>query len=59
VVDQQVIDDHVEFGGESVQGSVHAGSFGIRACGTPLILDVLARYVVDPRAFRDPLELII
>ena len=54
VVDQQIIDDHVEFGGESVQGSVHAGSFGITVCGTPLILDALARYVVDTRAVRNP-----
>jgi hypothetical protein len=29
---------------------------GIRVCGTPLILDVLARYVVDARAVRDPFE---
>jgi hypothetical protein len=55
VVHQQVIDDHVEFGGESVQGSVHAASFGIKVCGTPLILDALARYVVESRAVRRPL----
>jgi hypothetical protein len=55
VVHQQVIDDHVEFGGESVQGSVHAGSFGIKVCGTPLILDALARHIVESRAVRGPL----
>lgn len=57
--DQDVVDHHVQFGRESVQIGVHARSSRIRVCSTPPILGALARYVVDGRALRDPLELTI
>jgi hypothetical protein len=52
VGDEGVVDGHVQFGGEGVQGSVQAGPPG-SGCSTPLILDVLARRVVDNRALSD------
>jgi hypothetical protein len=57
--DQDVVDGRVEFGRESVQVRVHAKVLRDQGVLSTLILDALARYVVDSRAVRDPLELTI
>ena len=58
MIDQQVIDGDVESGRERVQVRVHASPPRQLACANALILDALARYVVDRADRANPLELL-